>query len=68
MIWAAVGALAAVLGPLMLLFFNWLRSDIRELKADLNARLDRVDARLDRFDDRFDRVIETGRQRGRARI
>lgn len=64
MIWAAAGALAVLIVALVGVQSFWIAHALGEV----GKRLERVDARLDRFDDRFDRVIETGRQRGRARI
>lgn len=67
MIWQAVGALAAVLVPLMLLFFGWLRSDIQQVKSDLGVRLDKLEERLNKLDGRLDRALEPKRWRERAR-
>ena len=29
--------------------FQWLRSDMKDLKADMNKRMDRIEAKLDRL-------------------
>ena len=35
-----------------------LKTDMRELRAETNAKLDRTNARLDRTDAKLDRVLE----------
>jgi hypothetical protein len=55
-IWAAVGVFATALGAVVALVVFTLgavREDIRSLRGDLTARLDRVDGRLDRIESRL---------------